>query len=339
MTEKLELGKLPNVPRPNELLAISFNRASEAAEGMQIKGKPVYVARERETRRIKVASQTLKGALKRLVAKTPSFTNLHPFYKELIGAMINVDEVRRALGAINRTVAVIEKIEREHLRMLRNVDSAKEASSIRRQAYGRFSSAVKRTEGNLRLLKEAVKKLSKIPSVFIDMPTLVIAGYPNVGKTMLLKRLTGSEPKIAPYPFTTRGLNLGYFERNHKRYQVIDTPGLLDRPLEKRNPIERQTITALRRLADVVIFMLDPSGTCGYGFEEQLSLLEEIRRTFPELKVLTVVNKADLLDEKMIKAVGERCKDAIFISAATGQGVSTLEEIVEEAIKVSFANM
>ncbi|KUO42793.1 MAG: hypothetical protein APU95_04355 [Hadesarchaea archaeon YNP_N21] len=225
--------------------------------------------------------------------------------------------------------AVVEKIEREHIRMLRDVKSADEASSIRKSAYGRLSSAVKRTGNNLKLLREAAGKLSKVPSVFIGMPTLVIAGYPNVGKTMLLKRLTGSEPKIAPYPFTTQGLNLGYFERGHKRYQVIDTPGLLDRPLEKRNPIERQTITALRHLANIIIFVLDPSGTCGYGFEEQLNLLDDIKRTFSEVEVLTVVNKVDLLDEGRTKEVAERCGEAIFLSAETGQGLEGLLDAVK----------
>jgi len=329
LMEKLEIGRLPKIPSPDEILEISFRLAYEAAKSVQIKGRPAYVARERETRRIRVASQAIRRKLKKIVARMPSFTNMHPFYRELIGALISVDEIKKSLGAIDKTAAVVEKIEREHIRMLRDVKSADEASSIRKSAYGRLSSAVKRTGNNLKLLREAAGKLSKVPSVFIGMPTLVIAGYPNVGKTMLLKRLTGSEPKIAPYPFTTQGLNLGYFERGHKRYQVIDTPGLLDRPLEKRNPIERQTITALRHLANIIIFVLDPSGTCGYGFEEQLNLLDDIKRTFSEVEVLTVVNKVDLLDEGRTKEVAERCGEAIFLSAETGQGLEGLLEAVK----------
>lgn len=270
-------------------------------------------------------SQTIRETLTKLVTATPSLSNLPPFYKELVAALVNVDDVRKSLGAIDGTTKIIRRLEREHIRRLRAVSSLGGTPAIRRQAYGRISSTVRRASDHLAILREAEGKLADLPSVFIEMPTIVIAGYPNVGKTMLLRRLTGSEPKIAPYPFTTTGLNLGYFERGYKRYQVIDTPGLLDRPLEERNTVERQAIAALRHLADVVIFMLDPSGTCGYDFERQLHLLEDVRKTFSN--VIVVINKTDLLDEERVRDVQELCKDAIFISAATGQGVPELEKI------------
>ncbi len=270
-------------------------------------------------------SQTIRETLTTLVTATPSLSNLPPFYKELVAALVNVDDVRKSLGAIDGTAKIIRRLEREHIRKLRAVNSLGGTSAIRRQAYGRISSTVRRASDHLALLREAEGKLADLPSVFIEMPTIVIAGYPNVGKTMLLRRLTGSEPKIASYPFTTTGLNLGYFERGYKRYQVIDTPGLLDRPLEERNAIERQAIAALRHLADVVVFMLDPSGTCGYDFERQLHLLEDVRKTFSNVTV--VINKTDLLDEQRVREVQELCKDAIFISATTGQGIPELEKI------------
>jgi len=292
---------------------------------MRARGKPIEIVKQREVERIRVMSQTIRKTLRKLVTATPSLSNLPPFYKELVAALVNVDDVRKSLGAIDGTAKVIRRLEREHIRRLRAVRSLGGTSAIRRQAYGRISSTVKRASDHLAILREAEGKLADLPSVFIEMPTIVIAGYPNVGKTMLLRRLTGSEPKIASYPFTTTGVNLGYFERGYKRYQIIDTPGLLDRPLEERNPVERQAIAALRHLADVVVFMLDPSGTCGYDFVRQLHLLEDIRKTFSN--VIVVINKTDLLDEQRVQEVQELCKEAIFISAATGQGVPELEKI------------
>lgn len=325
MTTKLEFRRLPAAPSPDELLTRAFRRASEAADALRARGKPIEIAKRREAERIRVVSQTIRKTLTKLVTATPSLSNLPPFYKELVAALVNVDDVRKSLGAIDGTTKIIRRLEREHIRKLRAVNSLGGASAIRRQAYGRISSTVRRASDHLAILREAEGKLADLPSVFIEMPTIVIAGYPNVGKTMLLRRLTGSEPKIASYPFTTTGLNLGYFERGYKRYQVIDTPGLLDRPLEERNTIERQAIAALRHLADVVVFMLDPSGTCGYDFERQLHLLEDVRKTFSN--VMVVINKTDLLDEQRVREVQELCKDAIFISAATGQGVPELEKI------------
>ena len=48
------------------------------------------------------------------------------------------------------------------------------------------------------------------------------------------------------------------------RFQVIDTPGILDHSLEERNTIEMQAITALAHLKACVLFFFDPSETCGY---------------------------------------------------------------------------
>jgi nucleolar GTP-binding protein len=79
-----------------------------------------------------------------------------------------------------------------------------------------------------------------------------------------------------------------------ERMQFIDTPGLLDRPPEDRNPIERQALTAIINLADVVLFILDASEHCGYPIEEQIRLLHVIE-TLVEVPLVVAVNKADLV--------------------------------------------
>jgi nucleolar GTP-binding protein len=79
-----------------------------------------------------------------------------------------------------------------------------------------------------------------------------------------------------------------------ERMQIIDTPGLLDRPPEDRNPIERQALTAMINLADVVLYIIDASEHCGYPIEEQIRLLHVVE-TLVEVPLVVVVNKADLV--------------------------------------------
>jgi GTP1/Obg family GTP-binding protein len=52
--------------------------------------------------------------------------------------------------------------------------------------------------------------------------------------------------------------------------QVIDTPGVLDRPLEERNTIEMQSITALAHLRACVMYVVDISEQCGYSIKQQV---------------------------------------------------------------------
>jgi nucleolar GTP-binding protein len=152
-----------------------------------------------------------------------------------------------------------------------------------------------------------------------DIPTIVIAGYPNVGKSSLLRCLSSAKPKIAQYPFTTKEIHLGHIEKTEKyitkRFQIIDTPGLFDRPLSKRNVIEKQAMAALTHLAGLIIFILDTSETCGYSLEEQTHLLTQIKNMFSGLPTIIVENKADIkkTDSSNLK-----------ISCETGEGINIL---------------
>ena len=62
--------------------------------------------------------------------------------------------------------------------------------------------------------------------------------------------------------------------------QVVDTPGILDHPLEERNTIEMQAITALAHLRAAVLFVMDSSEQCGHTLQEQLELFSNIRPLF-----------------------------------------------------------
>lgn len=320
--QKLSLERLPSVLGSKELIENAFRKAARAE--LKARGSPCEAARGRERNRIIVMSTTVTDHLSKIVSGFPSFANLHSFYRDLVDAIVGIGRLRKSLGAISGTARAVNKLKREHLRKLRFARYPGEAAEVRRQAYGRISSLVKKADDHLSFLQGAAKKLSDLPSIYVDMPTIVIAGYPNVGKSTLLKALTGSTPKIASYPFTTTGLQLGYFEHRHQRYQVVDTPGLLDRPLEKRNPIERQAVAALRHLAKVIVFMLDPSETCGYELADQLRLLDDIEKMFDKISILVIVNKTDLLDGEKMHQVRERHPNAFFVTATTGQRVEEL---------------
>jgi nucleolar GTP-binding protein len=75
---------------------------------------------------------------------------------------------------------------------------------------------------------------------------------------------------------------------------VIDTPGILDHPLEERNTIEMQSITALAHLHAAILFFVDISGHCGYTIEQQLSLFNNISPLFVNKPLVLVATKIDV---------------------------------------------
>jgi len=163
---------------------------------------------------------------------------------------------------------------------------------IRKRTVARLSSVVHQIDDELRFLNEMRNILRKLPHVDEEF-TVVVAGYPNVGKSSFIRMVSSATPEIASYPFTTKGIIVGHRYAGSERMQFIDTPGLLDRPAPERNPIERQALTAIINLADIVLCLLDASEHCGYPLEEQVRLVHEIEQMV-SVPVIVVVNKSDL---------------------------------------------
>ncbi|PHQ44841.1 GTP-binding protein, partial [Halorubrum sp. C3] len=197
----------------------------------------------------------------------------------------------------------IEDLRDEYTTKIRNSD-VDTARKHRKQAFARMADVMDQIEDDLRYIGDSRDQLKVLPEINPDEPAIVVAGYPNVGKSSFVNRVTRASNQIAEYPFTTKGVQIGHFDRNHVRYQIVDTPGLLDRPEDERNDIERQAVSALEHLADAVVFVIDPSGDCGYPLDVQLELHEEVRELFgADVPLLTVANKHDRFEAVKAESV------------------------------------
>lgn len=271
--------------------------------------------REVNIGKLKSSSDTIVSTMGKYVKAFPSIDRQSPFYAELINIAIGRDKLKKALGAIDWSRGSVARVSREGTREISRAITISRIDQVRRSTYGRISSMVKQVDKELRLLAKARNTMRKFPAIDPDVPTIVIAGSPNVGKSQLVARISSAKPRVAVYPFTTQEIAVGEFTRRYLKYQVIDTPGLLDRNLSERNPIELRAILALKHLADLIVFMFDPTETCGYAMSAQEHLLEELRREFKSATFIEVENKSDLEKTK-----GQRLK----ISAETGEGVPEL---------------
>lgn len=92
----------------------------------------------------------------------------------------------------------------------------------------------RRLKDSLLYLEQVRQHLGRLPSIDPNTRTLLICGYPNVGKSSFLKNVTRADVDVQPYAFTTKSLFVGHFDYKYLRFQAIDTPGILDHPLEVR---------------------------------------------------------------------------------------------------------
>jgi len=280
----MEFESLPTTPTSEELLDKAFSKAARA-------GKAQYGVQAQRSM-IHTSSNILSDNLENVVKTWPNFDSISPFYYELADILVEVGTLRKSLGKIQWASTKTKDIGREHQRSLLGTDLG-QARTIRKQAFARMASVVRGVSNELIILSEARNSLRRLPTINPDIPTIVVAGYPNVGKSSFVNVITNARNEIASYPFTTRGVLVGHIERNRIRYQIIDTPGLLDRSMSDRNDIEKQAISALRHVADCILFFIDASETCGYSLENQLSLCDEIKSQF-EINLITVCSKSDL---------------------------------------------
>ncbi len=319
--------RITTVLNADQLIDKAFLRASKVSKsgkGHTEKIKNTTLAK------LNTVSKAIESTLKRLEKEFPSFENLPPFYQEVIDIVLDTDRLKKSLGALNWARRRIKRVLMETARKVSKTSETGEMDVLRKKAYARTASFLKQINDDLEFLQDARTKLNSLPDIRTDIPTAVIAGYPNVGKSLLVSKLSTGRPKVAVYPFTTQEVGIGHFMVDVYKCQLVDTPGLLDRTEEERNEIEMQAVSALKHLANLIVFVFDPSGTCGYPLEDQIALAEDIRRDFPDVEMIEVANKSD---------IGTEMPGRISVSAMTGSNLDELESKLAEKIKFIYKEM
>ena len=168
-----------------------------------------------------------------------------------------------------------------------------------------------------------------------------LLGFPNVGKSTLISRISAAKPKIADYPFTTLAPNLGVVTvEPTKSFVVADIPGLIEGASEGAG-LGHQFLRHLERTR-LLIHVLDVSGlTMREPYADFVTVNQELAKysdRLAELGQIVALNKADMPGAAEIvpelrarlEAEGYRVFE---ISALTGQGVEELVFAVWEALK------
>ncbi|MCK9150922.1 NOG1 family protein [Methanobacterium alcaliphilum] len=321
---------IPTVPTPDELLDQGFRRAKKAAALVRTS----KIHRNKKSKRIEevrvqTACDVIIDRIKMILDRVPDIESLPEFYQDYIDVVVGVDQMKQSLGGLNWAVGIITQLEKDYTSRIRRT-RPENAANLRKQAFGRVASVVNKIEKDLDFLDFAKANLRNMPTVDFEATTVVIAGFPNVGKSTLLRQLTTAEPKVADYPFTTKGIQIGHMERKWKKIQIIDTPGLLDRPIKDMNEIELNAMVALEHLADVILFIFDASETCGYPLDSQFRLYEEVKKLF-KTPVISLFNKMDLSDNiKYLEKYINKLEQPLMVSVSQGMGVSEIINRLEE---------
>ncbi|MGC9132856.1 MAG: GTPase [Nanopusillaceae archaeon] len=277
-----------------ELINNAFKRANNNT-------KSIYDIKEKNLTKIQIVYQYIDSRLEKIYNEIiiPEDKFYLELYK-LIFPKINFKKVRERVKYIRKLLKDLYTKYKNNIKINKDIESIKK---YRKEFYGRIASILRRNWKIFKIYNIYLNERKKIPNIK-RLPTTVISGLPNVGKSTLLKNLTGSNVKIEPYPFTTKDLMIGYIRTPYFDIQIIDTPGILDRPIEEMNEIEKKSALALKYLANIIIYVIDLTETCGYNLDEQINLLENIKKIFNK-EVILYFSKKDLFNEKHLEMLNK----------------------------------
>lgn len=168
-----------------------------------------------------------------------------------------------------------------------------------------------------------------------------LVGFPNVGKSTLISKVSAARPKIADYHFTTIDPNLGVVKtKSGDSFVMADIPGIIEGASEGIG-LGTQFLRHVERTR-LLLHVIDVAGTEGRtpveDFEKVNSELQKYSEKLSKRKQIIVANKSDSLqDEKLYNDLAQKAKEMdieIFkISAVTGDGVNELMDYVGKLVK------
>jgi nucleolar GTP-binding protein len=261
----------------------------------------------------KYAAQSLDTLMKALtgpltetlLAYKKTMKSLHPF-EATVANLTVIARKKKGLPHLNKILKDVALLRKETSTLAKFCASeANKADSIKgaRETLERGKDELRDLYESspmstcLSELYDLQKELRRIPVIELKTPSVVLVGAPNVGKSSLVRELSTGEPEVNDYPFTTRGVTIGHIiddsRIEHLRFQVMDTPGLLDRPEKQRNEMEKLTYASMAHLPTAVVFVIDPTDTAGdkSNLQAQLNVRAHMKNRFPQRPWIDVVSK------------------------------------------------
>ena len=191
-------------------------------------------------RKIKFTHSSYHEKLTQILTDFPRLSDIHPFYADLVNVLYDRDHYKLSLGQINIARQLIDRVGRDYVKLLKYGDSLYRCKALKRAALGRMSehkhtaepapvpysplrlscmdfdscrcTVMKRQKDALEYLEQVRQHMMRLPSIDPTTRTIIIAGYPNVGKSSFMNKVTCANVEVQPYAFTTKSLYVGHMD-------------------------------------------------------------------------------------------------------------------------------
>lgn len=269
--------QFPRIYKSQEMLDIIVNSIKKNRELQRKENAVQYIS----TYQILITEKYTK-----ILNGLPDNEKMNDYYRFMSKNIVAESTLERYKNHYRSTIHIINKLCEKYKKVLVRYTDRKSKMSrqilVRKEFFGRIASVIKKLDKTNEELLNLAKEYKRIAKPDFNLFTICLVGTPNAGKTTFLTTITSANPEINSYAFTTKALNIGYFSRREEMIQVVDTPGIVHLDFKDMNKIEKQAIVAIKTLADLIIFVYNPT----ISKEEQKEVLESIKENNPNKKII-----------------------------------------------------
>jgi nucleolar GTP-binding protein len=212
--------KITVVPTSKDFIDIVLSRTQRQTPTVVHKHYALSRIRQFYMRKVKFTQQTYHEKLTTIIEDFPRLDDIHPFYGDLLNVLYDKDHYKLALGQINTARNLIDRISKDYVRLLKFGDSLYRCKQLKRAAMGRMCTLMKKQGPSLAYLEQVRQHMSRLPSIDPQTRTILVCGYPNVGKSSFVNKITRADVDVQPYAFTTKSLFVGHTDYKYLRWQV-----------------------------------------------------------------------------------------------------------------------
>ncbi|CAH1765030.1 14949_t:CDS:2 [Entrophospora sp. SA101] len=184
--------RIQPVPSANDFLDIVLSKTQRKTPTVIHKQYKITRIRQFYMRKVKFTQESFEEKLKNMLEEFPKLDDIHPFYSDLMNVLYDKDHYKLALGQINTARHLIDQVAKEYTRLLKFGDSLYRCKQLKKAALGRMATIMKRQKDSLAYLEQVRQHLARLPSIDPNTRTLLICGYPNVGKSSFINKMAGN---------------------------------------------------------------------------------------------------------------------------------------------------
>jgi len=187
---------IPVVQNASELINAVLSKTQRKTPTVIHPGYKITRIRKFYMRKVKFTNQSVAEKVHSIITTFPKLDDIHPFYGDLINILYDKDHYKMALGYLHTAKNLCEKIANDYVKLMKYGDSLYRCKQLKIAALGRMATVLKKLNSSLVYLEEVRKHLGRLPSIDPNSRTLILTGYPNVGKSSFMNNITNADVEV-----------------------------------------------------------------------------------------------------------------------------------------------